>query len=68
LTSNPGDANVMATLASSQATLEGAMGGFNLKMEDYAIHQATLEQVFLTFARNQMPPKEEVKHGMKFVT
>jgi LemA protein len=32
---NPGDANVMATLASSQATLEGAMGGFNLKMEDY---------------------------------
>ncbi|CAC9453215.1 LemA protein [uncultured Gammaproteobacteria bacterium] len=32
---NPGDANVMATLASSQATLESAMGGFNLKMEDY---------------------------------
>jgi LemA protein len=25
----------MATLASSQATLESAMGGFNLKMEDY---------------------------------
>ena len=32
---NPGDANVMANLASSQVALEGAMGGFNLKMEDY---------------------------------
>ncbi len=32
---NSGDANVMANLASSQVALEGAMGGFNLKMEDY---------------------------------
>ncbi|MDC9714848.1 MAG: LemA family protein [Gammaproteobacteria bacterium] len=32
---NPSDANAMATLASSQVALEGAMGGFNLKMEDY---------------------------------
>ncbi|AYQ57123.1 LemA protein [Bathymodiolus thermophilus thioautotrophic gill symbiont] len=32
---NPTDANAMATLASSQVALEGAMGGFNLKMEDY---------------------------------
>ncbi|CAC9451448.1 LemA protein [uncultured Gammaproteobacteria bacterium] len=33
--SNPSDASAMATLASSQVALEGAMGGFNLKMEDY---------------------------------
>jgi LemA protein len=32
---NPTDANAMATLASSQMALDGAMGGFNLKMEDY---------------------------------
>jgi len=32
---NPGDANVMANLATSQVALESAMGGFNLKMEDY---------------------------------
>ncbi len=32
---NPGDANIMANLASSQVALESAMGGFNLKMEDY---------------------------------
>ncbi|CAB9539737.1 LemA protein [uncultured Gammaproteobacteria bacterium] len=32
---NPTNANTMATLASSQMALEGAMGGFNLKMEDY---------------------------------
>lgn len=32
---NPGDASAMATLASSQVVLESAMGGFNLKMEDY---------------------------------
>ncbi|WP_428087267.1 LemA family protein [Candidatus Thioglobus sp.] len=32
---NPGDANVMANLASSQVALDSAMGGFNLKMEDY---------------------------------
>ncbi len=32
---NPGDVNVMANLATSQVALESAMGGFNLKMEDY---------------------------------
>lgn len=32
---NPGDINVMATLATSQVALDGAMGGFNMKMEDY---------------------------------
>ena len=32
---NPGEKNIMANLATSQATLENALGGFNLKMEDY---------------------------------
>jgi LemA protein len=32
---NPGDINVMATLATSQVALDSAMGGFNMKMEDY---------------------------------
>ena len=32
---NLGDANVMANLTTSQVALESAMGGFNLKMEDY---------------------------------
>ncbi|HIC38911.1 MAG TPA: LemA family protein [Candidatus Marinimicrobia bacterium] len=32
---NPGDMNVMATLATSQVALDSAMGGFNMKMEDY---------------------------------
>ena len=32
---NPGDINVMTTLATSQVALDSAMGGFNMKMEDY---------------------------------
>ncbi|BAS67977.1 LemA family protein [Bathymodiolus septemdierum thioautotrophic gill symbiont] len=32
---NPGDTGVMANLATSQVAMESAMGGFNLKMEDY---------------------------------
>jgi LemA protein len=32
---NPGDVNIMATLATSQVALDSAMGGFNMKMEDY---------------------------------
>ena len=50
----------------SLGLLFGAMENVKKKfnVEDYAIHQATLEQVFLTFKRNQMPPKEEVKHGI----
>lgn len=32
---NPGDATVMANLGASQVALEGAVGGLNLKMEDY---------------------------------
>ncbi len=32
---NPGEVSAMANLASSQVALDSAMGGFNLKMEDY---------------------------------
>ncbi|CAG2240533.1 ABCA3 [Mytilus edulis] len=44
----------------------GAMESTKQKynVEDYAIHQATLEQVFLSFTRNQVSPKEEVQDGM----
>lgn len=35
-----------------------------LNVEDYAIHQATLEQVFLGFTRNQVAPKEEKPESM----
>ena len=42
--------------------MESAKKKYNV--EDYAIHQATLEQVFLAFTRNQIAPKEEVKDGM----
>jgi ATP-binding cassette subfamily A (ABC1) protein 3 len=37
--------------------MESAKKQFNV--EDYAIHPATLEQVFLAFTRNQVAPKEE---------
>jgi hypothetical protein len=40
--------------------MENAKKKFNV--EDYAIHQATLEQVFLTFTRNQVPPKDIISH------
>lgn len=42
--------------------MEKAKKQFNV--EDYHIHQATLEQVFLAFTRNQVSPKEEEKHGI----
>ena len=29
-----------------------------LGVEDYSVHQTTLEQVFLTFTRAQLPPRE----------
>ncbi|GFO27722.1 ATP-binding cassette sub-family a member [Plakobranchus ocellatus] len=31
----------------------------NLCVQDYSVHQTTLEQVFLTFTRAQVPPKED---------
>ncbi|XP_055881820.1 phospholipid-transporting ATPase ABCA3-like [Biomphalaria glabrata] len=33
----------------------------NLNVSDYSVHQTTLEQVFLTFTRAQVAPKEEKK-------
>ncbi|KAH9488682.1 ATP-binding cassette sub- A member 3 [Bulinus truncatus] len=33
----------------------------NLNVSDYSVHQTTLEQVFLTFTRAQVSPKEEKK-------
>jgi hypothetical protein len=42
--------------------MESAKKQFNV--EDYAIHQATLEQVFLAFTRNQVAQKEESKDGI----
>ena len=31
------------------------------QMDDYSVHQTTLEQIFLTFTRNQVPPIENKK-------
>ncbi|XP_012941784.1 ATP-binding cassette sub-family A member 3 [Aplysia californica] len=36
----------------------------NLNVEDYSVHQTTLEQVFLTFTRSQVVPKEEKSYSM----
>lgn len=46
-------------LARVFGAMERAKQQFNI--EDYSVHQTTLEQVFLTFTRNQMPPKETKK-------
>lgn len=35
----------------------------NLQVEDYSVHQTTLEQVFLTFTRSQVAPPETSKKG-----
>lgn len=35
----------------------------DFQIEDYAVHQTTLEQVFLTFTQKQNPPKEKKKKG-----
>lgn len=43
-------------------TMERAKAEYNV--DDYSVHQTTLEQVFLTFTQNQVPPKEESKKGM----
>ena len=31
------------------------------EVEDYSVHQTTLEQIFLTFTQNQVPPNEKKK-------
>ena len=33
----------------------------DLNVEDYNVHQTTLEQVFLAFTAHQQPPKEDTK-------
>ena len=33
----------------------------SLGLEDYSVHQTTLEQVFLSFTNKQIPPKEKKK-------
>ncbi|XP_052061510.1 phospholipid-transporting ATPase ABCA3-like [Mytilus californianus] len=48
-------------LAAVFSAMERAKKDYNI--EDYAVHQTTLEQVFLTFTQNQIPPKEEKKKG-----
>lgn len=40
-------------------TMEKAKAEFNI--EDYSVHQTTLEQVFLAFTRGQTPPIEKKK-------
>ncbi|XP_076469399.1 phospholipid-transporting ATPase ABCA3-like [Babylonia areolata] len=35
-----------------------------LQVEDYSVHQTTLEQVFLTFTRKQAPPKDSPGHSI----
>ncbi len=40
-------------------TMERAKATYNI--EDYSVSQTTLEQVFINFARSQVPPQEKVK-------
>ncbi|OWF51665.1 ATP-binding cassette sub-family A member 3-like [Mizuhopecten yessoensis] len=46
-------------LARVFGAMERAKAQFNI--EDYSVHQTTLEQVFLTFTRHQTAPKEKKK-------
>lgn len=50
-------------LAKVFGELERAKDRFNL--EDYSVHQTTLEQVFLTFTRDQVVPKEKSESTCK---
>ena len=36
------------------------------QVEDYSVHQTTLEQIFLTFTQNQIAPKEKKKRTCCF--
>ena len=36
------------------------------KVEDYSVHQTTLEQIFLTFTKNQVQPAEKKKRTCCF--
>lgn len=46
-----------AKLAQIFGRMEMAKEQFNV--DDYSVHQTTLEQVFLTFTQNQVPPIEK---------
>lgn len=48
--------NTNMTLAEIFGTIEKAKVDFNI--EDYSVSQTTLEQIFLNFARAQLPPSE----------
>ncbi|KAL3853226.1 hypothetical protein ACJMK2_016782 [Sinanodonta woodiana] len=48
-----------AKLAQIFGRMEEAKARFNV--EDYSVHQTSLEQIFLTFTQNQVPPKETKK-------
>lgn len=51
--------NDNAKLGQIFGVMEKAREQFNV--EDYSVHQTTLEQVFLAFTQNQIPPTEEKK-------
>ena len=50
-----------AKLAQIFGRMEEAKNRFNV--EDYSVHQTTLEQIFLTFTQNQVLPRESTKTG-----
>lgn len=52
-----------AKLAEIFGRMEMAKEQFNV--EDYSVHQTTLEQIFLTFTQNQIAPKEKEKKKCK---
>ncbi|XP_071081915.1 phospholipid-transporting ATPase ABCA3-like [Haliotis cracherodii] len=49
------------SLAQVFTSMEQAKGTYCV--EDYSVHQTTLEQVFLSFTRQQVPPKEKPPKG-----
>lgn len=52
--------NTSVSLSSVFGAMEKASE--NLGIEDYSVHQTTLEQVFLSFTNKQVPPEEKKKH------
>lgn len=52
-----------AKLAEIFGRMERAKEQFNV--EDYSVHQTTLEQIFLTFTQNQVAPIEKEKKKCK---
>lgn len=52
-----------ATVPLSQVFTAMEHAKTNLHVEDYSVHQTTLEQIFLTFTRAQYPPREAISRG-----